>query len=110
MTEFAVVRAAGKQFGVSVGDIIQIAGRLEEEKKLAELFEVLLYSSGETILIGRPILENVKIKASLVGSFKGPKIKVQKFKPKVRYRRKKGYRPAITEIKIEKIDLVQKKD
>jgi len=36
-------------------------------------------------------------------TLKGDKIRVARFKAKVRYRRVKGFRPKLTKIKIEKI-------
>lgn len=108
MTNFAIIRAKGKQYLVSAGDVIKIDARLDQQKQLDKLFAVLLYSSENTTLIGTPLLDNVKVKAKLVASFKGPKIKVQKFKPKVRYKRNKSHRQNITKIQIDKINLVKK--
>jgi large subunit ribosomal protein L21 len=42
--------------------------------------------------------------AKVVGEPKGEKIKVFKYKPKVRYRRMRGHRQLYTRIEIERIE------
>lgn len=94
--DFAVIRVAGKQHVVSAGSQIQITG---DPKTL----EVLLVSKGDKVEIGTPVLENVKVATEVISTGKGPKIDVMKFKAKSRYRRKNGFRPIITTLKITNI-------
>ncbi|MBC7074148.1 50S ribosomal protein L21, partial [Candidatus Parcubacteria bacterium] len=53
--------------------------------------------------IGRPFLENVKVKAKILGEKKGEKIVVLKYKPRRRYRVKRGHRQIFTEVEIQEI-------
>ncbi|NIW96117.1 MAG: 50S ribosomal protein L21, partial [Gammaproteobacteria bacterium] len=46
-----------------------------------------------------------QVKATVVEHFKGPKIIVFKYKPRVRYRRKKGHRQHYTRIKVDSIQV-----
>ena len=45
-----------------------------------------------------------KIKAKVLEQKKGEKVLVEKYKSKVRYRRRIGFRPHLTKILIEKIE------
>ena len=68
-----------------------------------ELNEVLLVADGERVTVGTPNVEGAKVIATAVGEERGKKIIVFKYKPKVRYRRKKGYRHRYTRLAIRDI-------
>ena len=66
--------------------------------------KVLMFSDGENVNIGRPVLDNVAVKGHIVDQGKGKKIVVFKYKKRKRYRRKLGHRQQYTEIKIDSIE------
>ena len=102
--EYVVIKTGGKQYRVSEGDVIEVA-RLTQEKDKEFVFEdVLLWVSGEAVKIGKPKLSDVIVKAKVVDHTKGEKIRVSKFKSKVRYRKTIGFRASLSKIKIEKIE------
>lgn len=70
--------------------------------------KILLVRKENETLIGTPYLERYKAKGKVVDNIKGEKIRVRKFKAKVRYRRQIGFRPQYTKIIIEKIWLDSK--
>ena len=65
--------------------------------------DVLLLVNGEKVIVGKPTISGAKITATVIEQKKGEKIRVMKFKAKVRYRRTMGFRPMLSILKIEKI-------
>jgi large subunit ribosomal protein L21 len=67
------------------------------------LDKVLLVADEDKILVGNPLVEGAKVVAEALGEERGEKLIVFKYKPKVRYRRKKGHRQLYTKLAIKKI-------
>ena len=107
--KYAIIKTGGKQYKVEEKAEI-LVDKLEQEKgKEFEFKEVLLYRTDDEIIIGQPFIDKVKVKAVLIEHLKGKKITVSKFKAKVRYRRKIGFRPLLSRVKIKEISKIQKK-
>ena len=68
-----------------------------------ELDKVLLVADENKVQVGRPLVEGAKVIAEALGEEKGDKVIVFKYKPKVRYRRKKGHRQLYTRLAIKEI-------
>lgn len=101
---YAVLQSGGKQYRVSVGDILEI-DRLDGAKDGKITFDkVLLFSADGQVKVGKPILSDVKVRAKILEQKKGDKIRVSKFKAKSRYRRTTGFRAFLTRVQIEKIE------
>lgn len=100
---YAVIKANGKQYRVAEGEIVTIDKIEGKEGDKIDFPEVLLVVDGEKVQIGQPTVTGVKVTAKILAQFKGEKIRVARFKAKVRYRRVKGFRPLLTKIQIEKI-------
>ncbi len=102
MANVAVVRTGGKQYIVREGDLLTV-DKLESKDKAVELDTLALFAEdGSNVEVGTPSLEK-KVKAEIVAEGKGVKIRVAKFKSKVRYRKVRGFRPQLTTLKIGKI-------
>ncbi len=98
-----VVRINGKQHLVAAGDKLTV-DRLEGEVKDKLVFkDVLLKIDGDKVTIGTPLVSNSAVETEVVKQFKGEKIRVAKFKAKSRFRKVKGHRQHLTELKIVKI-------
>lgn len=102
--EYAVVKTGGKQYKVSAGTIVEVDKLKSEKDKEVVLENVLLWVSDGEVKIGNPFLSGIKVKAKVIDHIKGDKIKVAKFKSKVRYRRAMGFRPLLTKVRIEEIE------
>lgn len=100
MINAAVIKVGGKQYLIKANDEI-IIDKINGDKKKV-LFDVLATLSEDSILIGNPILKE-KAEGEIMEELKGDKIRVAKFKAKVRYRKVKGFRPKLTKVKITKI-------
>ena len=100
---YAIVDIAGKQMKIQENDQLMVP-RLEGKEGSAVLFEkVLLIADNGEVKIGQPIVEGVRVEASILAHGKGKKIIVFKKKRRKDYKVKKGHRQPYTKIKIEKI-------
>lgn len=101
--KYAVIKSGGKQYKVSEGDVIEVERLQAEPKSKVTFQDVLLVVEDGTPKVGSPTLAGVTVVADVVDNVRGEKIRVSKFKSKVRYRRVTGHRQALTRIKIASI-------
>lgn len=97
---FAVVEIAGKQYRVSVGDVLDVSFIDGKEGSTLTFDRVLLVSDGKKTQIGTPTVKGVSVKAKITAQAKGEKLNVRRYKQKVRYRKSTGFRPLITKLEI----------
>jgi large subunit ribosomal protein L21 len=100
---FAVIKTGGKQYVVKEGDVLSVEKLIAEAGQKLLFEQVLLIEDGDQTLIGTPFLEAAVVKAEVVRNFKNDKILVFKKKRRKQYRRTRGHRQPLTEVKIEKI-------
>ncbi len=101
---YAVVATGGKQYRVQTGETLRIE-KIPGDVGTPVAFEkVLLYSDGETLSVGKPVLGNVKVNARIVEQDRAKKIIVFKFKRRKGYRKKQGHRQYFTAVKIDSIE------
>lgn len=103
--EFAVILTGGKQYKVSVGDIIKIE-KLEGEFNIGDkvVFDkVLLVDNGVDTTIGNPYIKGAVVESLFQKAGKGKTVKVVKYKQKSRYLKKNGHRQSFIEVKISAI-------
>lgn len=103
--KIAVIETGGKQYLVRENDKIKIEKikNYEKEENPRIVFDkVLFYADDQKIIFDSEELKKIKIEASLVGK-KKVKTVVLKYKPKTRYRKKKGYKKEIWTVKIDSI-------
>lgn len=103
--EYAVIQTGGKQYKVSVGDIVKIEklpGDFKEGDKIT--FEnVLLVDNGQDTTIGSPYITGARVESLFRRAGRAKKIDVVKFKQKSRYLKKNGHRQLFVEVKISAI-------
>jgi len=102
---YAVVSTGGKQYRIQEGDILRVEKILGEVGTPITFENVLLYSDGEKMSIGQPVLENISVNGHIVEQGKAKKIIVFKYKRRKRFRRKQGHRQQFTAVKIDKIEV-----
>lgn len=100
---YAVIETGGKQYKVGVDDVIRVPKIEADVGAQIELGSVLLFSDGESISVGTPLVPQAKVVASVLGHGKGEKVIVFKMKRRKGYRRKKGHRQDYTELLIKDI-------
>ncbi len=101
---YAIVRTGGRQYRAEPGRTIDVERLPFEEGDSVELTDVLLVApeNGEPV-IGRPTVEGAIIKATVVKQGRQRKVFVWKYKPKERYRRRRGHRQYFTRLRIDDI-------
>ena len=100
---YAVVKSGARQYRASVGDTIVVERLPAEVGQQLELDEVLLVADGERVEIGQPTVEGAKMLATVVAQEKGPKIRIFKYHPRKRYRRRAGHRQRYTRLRVDEI-------
>ncbi len=101
---YVIVNTGGKQYKIQKGDVLRVEKIPGEVGSPVSFDKVLMFSDGENVNIGRPVLDNVAVKGHIVEQGKDKKIIVFKYKRRKRYRRKLGHRQQYTEIKIDSIE------
>ena len=110
--KFAVIKTGGKQYKVAEGETLTIEklpvlpsqGGPEAVGGKVVFKDVLLTNDGEKTILGMPTISGAAVTAEVTATGKGKKVVVIKYKPKVRYRVKRGHRQLFTKVKISKID------
>lgn len=96
------METGGKQYRVSPGQTIEVE-KLPVQGDTVELDRVCLVADGDKVTVGKPTVAGAKVIASVVEEGRGDKVLVFKYKPKTRYRRKKGHRQPYTRLAIKEI-------
>lgn len=97
----AVIKTGGKQYLVSEGDQIKIEKLDKEEGSEVTFSDVFLIGDQ----IGTPVVKGAKVIGKILKQDKHDKIIVFKFKPKKRYKVKKGHRQPYTLVEIKSLSV-----
>ncbi len=97
---YAIVEIGGKQYKVEKDAAVSVDKIDKNENESFKIDKVLLYADGQNIMIGQPYLDNVKVEATLLGNFKGKKVRGIKFKKRKNYTRTLGHRQIYSQLKI----------
>ena len=100
---FAVIETGGKQRLVKTGEVLKVE-KLEAEAGKGVVFDKVLLTAdddGSNVKIGTPYLSGVSVTASVELQGRADKIRVVKFKNKIRYKRVIGHRQNFTKVKIK---------
>lgn len=97
---YAVIRTGGKQYRVAAGDTVEVEKLDGAVGDTVTITDVLMVADGESVQVGRPVLEGAAVTARITGQYRGDKIMVFKYRPKKRIRVRKGHRQQITRLQI----------
>jgi large subunit ribosomal protein L21 len=97
---YAIVETGGKQYKVASGDVVRVGKLNGDAGAEVELPALAVFQDGGELLAGA---EAGKVKATIVGSGRGKKIVVFKFKRKKQYKRTQGHRQDFTDVKVGEI-------
>lgn len=97
MSNFAIFQTGGKQYRVTVGDVVKVE-KLNADGKV-EFDQVLMVGDK----IGTPLVAGAKVVADVLEQKRNDKVLVFKKKRRQNYRRTKGHRQFITVLKITEI-------
>jgi large subunit ribosomal protein L21 len=96
---YAVIRTGGKQYRVSQDDVLRVES-LKAEVGSTVKFDVLAIGEGESLRIGKPLVDGANVEGTVVRHARARKVLIYKFENTKNYHRKKGHRQAFTEVRI----------
>lgn len=98
----AVIRTGGKQYLIKEGDAITVEKLPGDVGAEVQFAEVLMTASDDEneVIMGSPRISGTLVAARILEQGRAKKVTVIKYKPKVRYRRKRGHRQFFTKLQI----------
>lgn len=101
---FAVIRSGGKQYRVSVGDVLTLEKLDARGGALVDFTDVLLVGGDGAPKIGAPTVPDAVVRADVVGHLRGPKVvSFKRRRRKASSKRMQGHRQDLTQVKIVEI-------
>ncbi|MEK6321806.1 MAG: 50S ribosomal protein L21 [Acidobacteriota bacterium] len=94
---YAIIKAGGKQFRVTVGEVVRIPSISAEVGAPVEI-ESLLQADGDNVQLG-----GAQVKATVVEHGRGKKVIVFKKKRRKQYKKIHGHRQDFTAVRIESV-------
>lgn len=100
---YAVLMSGGKQYLALEGQALEVDRISSREGEPVEFGEVLLIAEDDRIQVGKPTVSGASVQAHVVSHVRGPKIRVFKYRPKKRTRKRQGHRQDLTRLEIDEI-------
>ncbi len=97
---YAIVNINGVQTKVEPDTVIAVPALTGEPGQKLTFDQVLMFSDGDRIAVGQPYVKGAKATAEVVEQFRGPKLRIFKFKRRRDYRRRRGHRDSLTRIRV----------
>ena len=101
--KYAIFESGGKQYKAAEGTLVDVDRLPLEVGASLELDGILLFADDGTVSVGNPTVKGAKVKATVAGQIKAPKVIVFKYREGNRYRRKAGHRQRYTRLQIDQI-------
>jgi large subunit ribosomal protein L21 len=98
---FAIVEVGGKQYRVEEGQEV-VVDRLDAAEGATVELSSLLVADGADVRLAADG-KKATVTATVVEHLRGPKITISRFKPKRGWRKKTGFRSALTKLEVQKI-------
>jgi len=100
---YAVIKAGGKQYKVSPGDVVRVEKLGQEAGTTVEFDEVLAVNNDQKLVVGSPLVANARVSGTVVETGKAKKVLIFKYKRKKQYKVFRGHRQRFTAVKIDAI-------
>src|SRR5713101_4115774 len=97
---YAIVNINGSQTKVTPDAVLELPRLAGEPGQKLSFDQVLMVCDGDTITVGKPYLEGASLTVEVVEQFRGPKLRVFKFKRRRDYRRRIGHRDSLTRVRV----------
>lgn len=99
---FAVIKAGGKQYRVSPGEVF-CTEKIEVEAGGTVTFDEVLMVSGDAPQVGSPLVPSACVRAEVVEQRRSDKIIIFKKKRRKHFRRRNGHRQFETLLRVTEI-------
>lgn len=107
---YAVIKTGGKQYRVKAGDLL-VVEKLDGEPGAEIAFDqVLMLGDGGEVTVGAPLVTGAVVRATLIETRKGEKIKVFKKIRRQGYRRTRGHRQPESVLRVTGLETDGKSD
>ncbi len=102
----AVIKTGGKQYKVTQGQVLKVEKLVGEKGDKINFDQVLLMAKadGSEVVVGQPTVEGKTIEAEILEQGRDRKVRVVKYKAKVRYHKVYGHRQHFTKVKISGLE------
>ena len=100
---YAVIKTGGKQYKVAPGENLKVEQIPADVGAEVIIDQVLMVGDGESVRLGRPVVDGVTVKATVVAHGRGDKVTIFKMRRRKHYQKHQGHRQNYTEIKIDGI-------
>ncbi len=100
---YAVIKTGGKQYRVQSGEKLKVERIEAQVGSEIGLDQVLMIADGETLHVGRPLVEGAKVAATVVSHGRHDKVRIFKMRRRKHYQKHQGHRQNYTELQIGSI-------
>ena len=107
---YAIAKSGGKQFRIQPKAFVRVPTLDKKVGEKVRLEDILLFSDGSTVEVGRPLVDGAYAEATVVRHGRTRKILMIKYKRRKNYRRTIGHRQGFTELEIQEIVIGKNKD
>ncbi|MBN1944262.1 MAG: 50S ribosomal protein L21 [Bradymonadales bacterium] len=101
---YAIVETGGKQYRAEVGKVLDVELLDAGEGDGVEFDRVLLLTDESGTRVGTPTVEGARVKAQVMGTVKGPKVRIYKMRRRKGYRKQAGHRQGYSRVKVTAIE------
>lgn len=99
--KYAVIAISGTQYKVEENQTITVD---KFDPTIKSTDQVLLVVDDDKVKVGNPTVKGASVDFEIVRDFQGEKLRVSTFKAKSRYRKTRGFRAQLTDLKITKLN------
>lgn len=100
----AIIVTGGKQYRVSVGDVLKVEKIDAKVGAEVKLDKVLAIVKDDGSVFGRPLIDGASVSAEILAQGRDDKILVYKKRARKTYEKIQGHRQSITTLKIKNIE------
>lgn len=100
---YAIVNVNGIQTKATPEQVLELPRMKAEPGTTLKLGDVMLVAEGDRITVGKPYVKGAEVTLEVIEHFRGPKLRIFKFKRRRDYRRRIGYRDERTRVRVAAI-------
>lgn len=101
---YAIMKTGGKQYRVSVGDVVFVEKLDVQADETVNFEEVVAVGKEDGMEVGAPVVKGAKVVGKVLKNGKSKKITVFTYKSKKGSKRKMGHRQPYTKVEITAIE------
>ena len=95
---YAVIKTGGKQYKVAAGQKLKVEQIPAELGAEVTIDQVLAVGSGDTLLIGSPLVAGAMVSATVISTGRHDKVRIFKMRRRKHYQKRQGHRQNYTEL------------